>query len=252
MADDVQDPVGTAPAEPSASGASAVSDPRDTRLAELEQYYRESQATFERLKPVEEDVLELLNDEGFREFSRSARKTYKQTVEEQKKAEADALSPDGRRLLAEIENRLKPALEEVDVLRKDRESRTAREAAETKKAAEEFARREVEFANRLVAEGKLTSEEAWELGELANAAHAASVKKGEPRFVGIEEVYKRVYGRAEAKAAPAVPKSLRAKSAAPGVPGASKPDPADRGDLSRQGGVTRHMLGVLNSNRKTG
>jgi len=252
MADDVQDPVGTAPAEPSASGASAVSDPRDTRLAELEQYYRESQATFERLKPVEEDVLELLNDEGFREFSRSARKTYKQTVEEQKKAEADALSPDGRRLLAEIENRLKPALEEVDVLRKDRESRTAREAAAAKEASEKFTRDNLEYAQRLVADQKLSAEEVQDLARYAKVIHDDTVARGEPRFVPLEEAYKRLYGRAEAKAAPAVPKSLRAKSAAPGVPGASKPDPADRGDLSRAGGVTRHMLGVLNSNRKTG
>jgi hypothetical protein len=62
-----------------------------------------------------------------------------------------------------------------------------------------------------------------------------------------------MYGRAEAKATVAKPvaKSLRSTAGATGVPGASRTI-EDRGDLAKPGGVTRHILGVLNSQRKTG
>ena len=46
-------------------------------------------------------------------------------------------------------------------------------------------------------------------------------------------------------------KSLRSTAGATGVPGASRTI-EDRGDLAKPGGVTRHILGVLNSQRKTG
>jgi hypothetical protein len=249
----VDDPApasGAAPAEPSAgAGAPAVPDPRDAELAELRTYYQ-------RINPVleayQDDFNAIVEDEDYREFVRSSRKSYQQMRDEAEKARQNELPPEHRRLLDEIDNRLKPALEEVSVLRKDRETRAARETAEAKRASEEFAKRETEFANRLVAEQKISTEEVMDVARFAKQLHDESVAKGEPRFVGIEEVYKRLYGRAEAKAATAVPKSLRAKSGATGVPGASKPAEPGPIDVSKPGGFTGEMLKRLNAQRKTG
>jgi hypothetical protein len=252
MADPVIDPKVDPPAEPRGTDPSAVPDPRDARLAELEEYAARAQATFEQLKPIEADIEALVKDEGYREFTRTSRESY-YDMQKRIAKEKEAEIPEGeKRLLEEIDKRLRPALEEVGVLRTEREQRAAREAEAAKEATQEFAKRETEFAQRLVAEQKLTSEEVQDLGEYAMALHKKSVEAGAPRFVGIEEVYKRVYGRAEAKVAAPVPKSLRAKAGATGVPGASKPTPDPREDLSKPGGVTRHMLSVLNAQRKTG
>ncbi len=252
MADSVQDPVVTTPAAPAGGGAPAISDPRDARIAELERYYTESQEIFNRIKPYEEDLRPVLEDEGYREFQRQSRKSYYQMLEEQKKAETEALSPGERRLLDEMDKRLKPALEEVDVLRKDREARTTREAETAKKAGEEFTRTNLEYAQRLVAEQKLTPEEVGDLGRFAKLLHDETVARGEPRFVPLEEAYKRLYGRAEAKAAAPAPRSLRAKAAAPGIPGASTPPDVKRPDMTRPGGFTQYMTERLNASRKTG
>jgi hypothetical protein len=241
----------TPPAEPSAGPGPAVSDPRidPERVAALEAYYARTNPILEQ---YQEDFNAIVEDEGYRDFQRTSRKSYYQMLEEQKKAEQEQLAPGERRLLDEIRKEFKPALEEVGVLRTEREARTAREATAAKEASEKFARENVEFANRLVAEQKVTSEEVLDLSRFAKILHDESVAKGEPRFVGLEEVYKRVYGRAEAKAAPAVPKSLRSRSGAPGVPGASRPDPGEPIDSSKPGSFTNEMLRRLNNQRKTG
>jgi hypothetical protein len=253
MADEVQDPVVTTPAEvPAGGGSSAIPDPRFERLAQLETFYAQAQPLLDRLRPLEEDLTPLLEDEGYRDFQRQSRKSYYQMLEEQKKAEAEALSPAERRLLDEMDKRLKPALEEVDVLRKERESRGAREQEAAKKASEEFTRTNLEYAQRLVAEQKLSPEEVGDLGRFAKILHDETVTRGEPRFVPLEEAYKRLYGRAEAKATPAVPRSLRAKSAAPGIPGASQPVEKPRPDMKKPGSFTNYMMEKLNQSRKTG
>lgn len=252
MGDQVQDPVVSTPAEPQGGGAAPISDPRDARIAELEKYYTESQAIFDRIKPYEEDLRPVLEDEGYRAFQRSSRKSYYQMLEDEQKAKTEAMSPGERRLLDEMDKRLKPALEEVDVLRKERESRSSREAEAAKKASEEFTRTNLEYAQRLVAEQKLSAEEVGDLGRFAKILHDETVARGEPRFVPLEEAYKRLYGRAEAKATPAVPRSLRAKAAAPGIPGASAPTEAKRPDMSKKGDFTKYMMEKLNASRKTG
>jgi hypothetical protein len=248
MAEFDQDPIEQrTPAEPVQGGGSVPSsDPRDTRIAELERYYAESQGIFDRLKPHEEDVRALLDDEDYREFAREARQSYLERREKAKAKQAEELDPGARRLLEEFDRRLKPALEEVDVLRRDREARQAAEAETVRKTSEEFTRTNLEFAQRLVAEQGLSQEEVLDLGRFAKALHEDTVAAGSPRFVSIEEAYKRVYGRAQAKTE--TPRSLRSKAAAPGIPGASKPAEAARDPkkLGRPGGLTAHMLDVLN------
>jgi hypothetical protein len=248
MADPVIDPKVDPPAEPRGTDPSAVPDPRDVRLAELEEYAARAQATFEQLKPIEADIEALVKDEGYREFTRTSRESYYDMQKRIAKEKEDEIPEGEKRLLGEIDKRLgqfKPVLDDYD-------ARTKAQEAAAKEASQEFAKRETEFAQRLVAEQKLSPEEVAELGAYAMSLHKQSVEAGSPRFVGIEEVYKRVYGRAEAKVAAPTPKSLRAKAGATGVPGASKPPETTRDDLSKPGGVTRHMLGVLNAQRKTG
>lgn len=252
MADDIQDPAGSGSSSDGAAGggSSAISDPRDERLAALESYYERTQPLLNKWAPLEEDLAPIIDDDGFREFYRSSRKSYYQMVDEQKKTELEALPPDHRRLLDEIDKRLKPVTEEADVFRKDREARTARDTQAAKEATEKFTRENLEYAQRLVAEGKVTSEEVNDLGRFAKTLHDESVARGEPRFVPLEEAYKRTYGRAASKSVAPVPKSLRAKSGAPGVPGASKPDDSGRIDMRKPGSFTNEMLKRLNSQRK--
>ena len=205
------------------------------RLAELEDYAARAQATFEKLKPFEEDIQAIAGDEGYREFQRTSRKSYYQMLEEQKKAHDAEIPESEKRLLSALDERLgkfKPVLD-------DYESRAQAQTRTAKEASEKFTQENLEYAQRLVAEQKLTPEEVQDLGRFAKAIHDDTVAAGAPRFVGLEEAYKRTYGRAETK------------SAATGVPGGSKPVD-DRADLAKAGGVTRHMLSVLNSQRKTG
>lgn len=245
---DVTDPVVAQPSANVTAGldASAISDPRFARLAELEDYAARAQATFERLKPFEADI-EALEDEGFREFSRTSRESY-YDMQKRVAAEREAEIPEGeRRLLSAIDERLgkfKPVLDDYEQ-RSQTQERTAKEAQEN------FVRGEMEYASRLVAEKHLSQEEVGELARYAKVVHDELAAKGEKRFVPLEEVYKRIYGRAEVKNAAPVPRSLRARAGATGVPGASRA-PQDVPDMSKPGGVTRHLLAKLNEQRKTG
>ena len=247
---DVHDPVATAsPAvEPAGSPSPAVSAP-----AYDPEYVSQLQAYYERTNPIleqyKDDFNAIVSDEGYREFQRKSRESY-YDMQKRLAAEREAEIPESeKRLLAAFDERLKPFKPVIE----DYENRAKTEAQAAKAASEDFARRETEFASRLVAEQKLSAEEVNDLAKYAMTLHRESVEAGTPRFVGIEEVYKRVYGRAEAKATEKkpTPRSLRSTSGATGVPGASRTI-EDRGDLTRPGGVTRHILGVLNSQRKTG
>jgi hypothetical protein len=206
----------------------------------------------DRLRPFEEDLKPLLEDEGYREFQRTSRKSYYQMLEEQKQAEQAALPPEHRLLLDELRKEFKPGLEELNVLREERASRAQAEARTAAEATAKFTRDNLDYAQRLVAEQKLTPEEVQDLGRFAKILHDETVQRGEPRFVPLEEAYKRLYGRAEAKASAPVPRSLRAKSAAPGIPGASKTADTGRIDMSKPGNFTNEMLRRLNAQRKTG
>jgi hypothetical protein len=248
MADEVLDPqAATTPAgTPDGPGSSAVLDP--ARYAELERYYEQTGPIIERLRPYEEDVKALLEGgEEYVKFSRSSRESY-YDMQKRLEAEREAEVPESeRRLLNALDERLgkfKPVLD-------DYESRAQAQERTAKEASQDFAKRESEYASRLVAEQKLSPTEVQDLAEYAMTLHQKSVKEGNPRFVGIEEVYKRVYGRAEVQTAKPVAKSLRSTAGATGVPGASKA-PERPADLAKPGNLTRHMLGVLNSQRKTG
>jgi hypothetical protein len=248
MAEEVVDPAGTTPAEALGADHSVVSDPTPAidpeRYAALEAYYTRTNPVLEKYK---DDFNAIIEDEDFAKFQRTTRESYYETRERLKK-EAEAEIPESeKRLLGEFDKRLdrfKPVLDDYE-----NRAKTQTEAAKT--ASQEFAKRETEYAERLIADKKLTPEQVEDLGKFAMALHKESVEAGTPRFVGIEEVYKRVYGPAEVKSAAPVPKSLRAKAGATGVPGASR-STERREDLAKPGGVTRHMLAVLNSQRKTG
>jgi hypothetical protein len=247
---DVQDPVspGTPAIGNAGADASAVADPRfdPERVAALEAYYERTNPVLEQYK---DDFTPLLEDEKFREFYRSSRESY-YDMQKRIAAERDAEIPESeKRILSALDERLgkfKPVLD-------DYESRAQAQERAAKDATAQFTRENLEYAQRLVAEQKLTSEEVSELARYAAAIHEDLKARGEHRFVPLEEAYKRVYGRAEAKVTQAkpTPKSLRSTAGATGVPGASRTI-EDRADLAKPGGVTRHILGVLNSQRKTG
>lgn len=248
----VDDPVGAGkPADVTAGAdASAVSDPRDARIAELEDYAARASATFERLKPYEADIEALeKGGEEYVKFSRSSRESYYDMQKRLEQERQDEIPESEKRILNALDERLgkfKPVLD-------DYESRAQTEARTAKEASATFVRENLEYAQRLIADQKLSPEEVQDLGRFAKVLHEESVEAGAPRFVPLEEVYKRVYGRAEAKvtAAKPVPRSQRATAGATGVPGATRSTP-DRGDLSRPGGLTTHLLSVLNNSRKAG
>lgn len=244
---DLQDPVGeTTPAGAPGGAEPAISSPDPARYEALEAYYARTNPILEQYK---DDFNAIVDDEGYRDFQRKSRESY-YDMQKRVAAEREAEIPESeKRLLGALDERLgkfKPVLD-------DYENRAKLAETTAKEASQEFAKKETEYANRLVAEQKLTSEEVNELAEYAMTLHQKSVKDGNPRFVGIEEVYKRVYGRAEAKvtAAKPVPRSQRAVAGATGVPGASR-TVEDRGDISKPGGITRAILGKLNEQRRTG
>jgi hypothetical protein len=235
--------------EPVTDPAPSLADPRDARIAELERYYQESQASWERLRPLEDELRPLVEDEGFRGFMRSARESY---YDQKKKREAEAkpqLDPGGQALLEAF----KPTLDFVESLRGEREQSKKQAEAEAKKASEDFTRDNVAYAQRLMAEQGLSAEEILDLGRFAKAMHDETVARGEPRFVPLEEAYKRTYGRASAQAAKKpVPASLRSKAAAPGIPGpSSAPEEKRKINPARSGDFTQEMLRRMNA-RKTG
>lgn len=243
---DVQDPIVESPAETRGPDSSAISDPRidPERYAQLEAYYERTNPV---LKEYEKDFNAIVNDEGYREFSRTSRESY-YDMQKRVAAEREAEIPEGeKRLLSAIDERLgkfKPVLD-------DYEQRTQTQERTAKEAQESFVRGEMEYASRLVAEQKLSQEEVGELARYAKVVHDDLAARGEKRFVSLEEVYKRIHGRAEVKNAAPVPRSLRARAGATGVPGASRA-PQDVPDMSKPGGVTRHLLAKLNEQRKTG
>jgi hypothetical protein len=245
----VDDPViDTTPADGSGVVEPVISDPRPSidpeRYAQLEDYFARTNPV---LKEYEADFKAIIEDEDYRKFSRSSRESY-YDMQKRVAAERDAEIPESeKRFMAALDERLgkfKPVLDDYE----QRAQTTARTAEEAKT---QFVKGEMEYAQRLVAEQKLSAEEVQDLGRFAKVLHDETVAKGEPRFVGLEEVYKRVYGRAETKNAKPVPKSLRGTAGATGVPGASTP-PKTRDDVAKPGGLTRHVLGVLNSQRKAG
>jgi hypothetical protein len=246
---DVQDPVGeTTPAGAPGGADPAISSPSldPERYQALEAYYSRTNPILEQYK---DDFNAIVEDEGYRDFQRKSRESY-YDMQKRVAAEREAEIPESeKRIYAHIDKTLEP----FKPLVKEYETRAEAETRKAQEASQDFAKKETEYANRLVAEGKLSDTQVNELAELAMIRHKASGPEGQRRFVGIEEMYKSVYGRAEAAATVAKPvaKSLRSTAGATGVPGASRTI-EDRSDLAKPGGVTRHILGVLNNQRKTG
>ena len=249
MSQNVDDPVaGRPPADPIAGpDTSVVSSPAydPAYVSQLEAYYHHTNPILEQYK---DDFVAIVEDEGYREFQRKSRESY-YDMQKRLEAEKEADIPDSeKRLLQALDERLgkfKPVLD-------DYEHRAQAQTRAAEEAAQDFARKETEFANRLVAEEKATPKQIEYLAKTAMALHKESVEAGAPRFVGIEEVWKDLYGPLEAKmAAKPVAKSLRAVSGATGVPGASRTID-DRSDLSTPGGLARYVLGVRNNQKKTG
>lgn len=248
MADNVQDPLVDSPAETRGVDPSAISDPRlsidPDRYAQLEAYYERTNPV---LKEYEKDFEAIVSDEGYREFSRTSRESY-YDMQKRLVTEREAEIPESeKRLLGAIDERLSKF---APVL-KDYDERAQAQERTVKEETEKFTRENMEYAQRLVGAEGLSNEDVLLLGRVAKAMHDDSVTAGAPRRVSLEEAYKRTFGRSEVKAAKPVPKSLRGTAGATGVPGASR-TVEDRSDLNKPGGVTRHILGVLNNQRKTG
>jgi hypothetical protein len=251
----VPDPAG-APSDPVASAV----DPRDTELAELRAYRDQATATFERLKPHEDYIRRIVEDDEAREFTRNAWETYDDIKAKKAKTVEPQYSAEEQRIADAIEARLKArfpdeAVEYVTAQAKQYREQQQREADErtsreksAKENSERFVRDNSEWAQRAVDSKRLTWDEVAELGAFATALHQTSVAKGEPRFVSLEEAERTLQGRSARLASPsAAPRSLRAHAAAPGIPGNSKPPERDRSKPYKRGDVTAHMLQVLNS-----
>jgi len=232
-------------------------DPRDAELAELRAWRDQAAPIFERLKPYEEDVKYLLEDEDYATAQREMRKAYLAQREQRKKDSEPVYSPEEQRMADLVEARIKARFpdEAVEFVKaqsdqyreskkREAEERT-RQEADAKRNSEEFARSNIEYAKRLMSEG-LSEEDVLEIGAYANALHERTRAAGSPKFVGLEEAYRKMTSRSARPAATAAPRSLRAHAAAPGIPGASKVE-LDRKELGRAGGVTAHMLKILNA-----
>jgi hypothetical protein len=219
-----------------------VADPRDSRIAELEQRIAAYNGVIERIKPYEEDLSILDSDEDYREFAREARKTYIEQREARKKAAEPKLDPAAQSLVDAFYERVKPSLEFVDKLR-ERETPEYAAQQQAESAKQEFIRQNEQYAQRLVAEHGLSQEDVLDVVAYANALHE---RGGRQKFVGLEEAWKKMTSRGAAATPAATTRSLRSHSATPGIPAGSKPAEPDRADIARPGGLTSHMLRKLN------
>jgi hypothetical protein len=244
-ADRVVDPT---PVEP-ANDPAPASDLRDSRIAELESRLAQYDNVITRLQPYHEDITFLDSDEDGREFLREARRTYVEQREARRKAAEPKLDPNAQALVEAFYERVKPSLEFVDKLR-ERETPEYAQQEQAKAQTAAFVRQNEEYAQRLVAEHGLTENDVLDVVAFANALHEREKAQGRTRFVGLEEAWKKMAARAQAAAPTSPARSLRAHSAAPGIPAASKPQPTDRKELRRPGGVTKHVLDVLNKQKK--
>ena len=240
----VDDPVGSPPAGNTPVVEPAISSPDPARYEALEAYYARTNPILEQYK---DDFNAIVEDEGYRDFQRKSRESY-YDMQKRVAAEREAEIPESeKRLLSALDERLgkfKPVLD-------DYENRAKSQEQAAKDAKTKFEKEQNEYVERLMAEKKLSERELVNLGRHALVLHEQTGPEGQRRFVSLEEAYKDLYGAVEARYAKPVAKSLRSTAGATGVPGASR-TVDDRGNLSVPGGITRHVLGVLNDKKKAG
>jgi hypothetical protein len=227
----------------------SVPDPRDVELTELRRYRDEASATFERLTPHQEYIRDLVEDEDYRAFATRARETYLREREAQRAASKPVLDPAAQAVVDAFYAKFQPELEYVGKLR-ERETPEYQASKAAEAATAEFTRSNTEYAQRLMAEEGLTHEDVMEISAYAKALHDRTVAAGTPRFVGLEEAWRKMTSRAAKPERTAAPRSLRAHAATPGIPGTSKAEPPDRKGLAKPGGFTGHMLKALQAQRK--
>ncbi len=239
------------PVEPPGAAPGPVADPRDTELAELRAYAAQARETFERLKPHEEYIRRIVEDDETREFTKTAWESYDDQKARRKAATEPKLDPAAQALVDAFYEKVKPELEYVGKLR-ERETPEYQAQEAAKRASDEFARTNIEYAQRLMAEHGLSQEDILEVGAYAQALHERSKAAGAPRFVGLEEAWRKMTSRSAAPAraaAPSTPRSLRASAATPGIPGGSTAA-VDRAKISKPGGLTAYMVEKLAKQRK--
>ena len=226
-------------------GGSPSPDPRDARIAELERFYSETAPFLETLRPYEEDIKGLVEDEDLRNFTRSSREQYLRLREERKKAQEPAVDPAIKAAADLFYERVKPELEYVGKLR-ERETPEYQAKIQAEEQTNRFVSENLEYANRLKADHGLSEADILRVGRFAKALHEESGPEGQRRFVPLEEAWREMqrYGNV-ASSKPSTPRSLRAHSATPGIPGGSVPPERDKTKKYQSGDLSAHMMRVL-------
>lgn len=203
------------PVAPAATVEAPVAQPTVTErqidpsyVAQLEQFARQQQAELNRYEAVKGDIDWMLEDETRLDGVRR----YKNAYEEAAKPKFD---PTIEPVMEYVKSELAPVREWVDT---QKQADLRRQQAER----DTFIGENRKYQERLVAEKKLTPEQAWDL-----AGHADYLAAKLGRNVGLEEAYKRlgefagaIGGKTEAAQAPV----LRSEAGAIGVPGPSEAD----------------------------
>lgn len=227
-----------------APGGPAAPDPRDVELAELRQYREAAARTLEALAPYEDDIRAIVEDEEYRGFNRTAREQYLDLRRKREEAQKPAIDPAVQAAADVFYERVKPSLEFVDKLR-ERESPEYQERQRAEAATREFVSKETEYTERLKAEHGLTDEQIRDIAVYAGALHKRTVDAGSPRFVPLEEAWRKMQGFAAPRVAPSTPRSMRAHSATPGIPGGSRPPEPDRAKKYEPGDLTARVRARL-------
>lgn len=193
--------------------------------AELKGYKERYNALSETLAPYVDDIRPIIENEGDREYWRTARKS-RDLLREQQEPQMD---PQFRPLIDHFESKFGPVVELANEQRAERERDKAAKDAETKAAEATAFKANEDYARRLIADRPdLAEDEFAGIGMLA--AYAAH------RKISLEEAWNRkgnTLGAPAKKVTP--PTSLRGDAAAPGVPGESKATPIkSRVDLTRR------------------
>lgn len=193
--------------------------------AELKGYRDRYNALSETLAPYVEDIRPIIEDEGSREYWRTARKS-RDLLQQQQEPQMD---PQFAPLVSHFEKQFAPVVEyATNAQKREREATEAKEN-ETKAEQQKSFKANEDYARRLIAERPDLAEDNF-AGVGMLAAYAAN------RGISLEEAWTRkgnTMGAPAKKVTP--PTSLRGDSAAPGVPGESKaPAIKSRVDLTRR------------------
>lgn len=193
--------------------------------AELKTYRDRYNALAETISPYVDDIRPIIENEGDREYWRTARKS-RELLQQQQEPQMD---PQFKPLIAHFEDKFAPVVEYAANQQK-REKEANDKAAAEKDAADKAAfKANEDYARKLIADRPDLAEDNF-AGVGMLAAYAAN------RGISLEEAWTRkgnTLGAPPKKVSP--PTSLRGDAAAPGVPGESKAPPIkSRVDLTRR------------------